>query len=233
MYYSTQVSSHNQTDPLTTEQKINDFIKNKTGGHIKDIVTSGSLSSGAEIVLANALYVFAAWKKPFKQRETSKQNFYPTTGPAIQIDMLYDSFRKVRTKYNFYGADMVELPCTGDRYSMYFLVPKYGTPLAELGKSLTTGNNSKELFEDLTEEYVEFRVPRFQVESTYELSSVLKDLGVVKAFDSGQADFRALSKTSEKRNDSYQVTEQMRIWSACYRNYEYPYSFTYPCFFKR
>lgn len=197
LYYpDTVIAFHNQTDPSTTEKKINDFFLNKTDGYIKDIVKPGSVHSETCLVLVDAMFVFMIWDFPFLKVDTEQADFTINSTAKIKVEMMYDDFRRMKAKKNFFNSDVGEVTGFGGRLSFYVILPHVGNTIANLEKKLAEGNNSKELFKNLTEGAVKFCLPKFSFESTYELSLALKGMGMVKAFDKTQADFRAFSKTS-------------------------------------
>ncbi|BFZ18437.1 hypothetical protein BsWGS_21476 [Bradybaena similaris] len=197
-YYLSQVVYHNLADPLGPEQKINDYFKIKTAGRIQDIVKSGTIDSSTQIVLVSAFHISTPWLEPFDQTKTKKDSFTPTQGPQIQLDMMIGNYREVKYIRNFHDADVVALPFKGRRHSLIVLLPRRRSTMAVQEKSLTEPRRVKELFQSLDEEetvnaYIS--MPKFQIQSTYDLSSVLQSMGMVESFDPEKADFTALSKT--------------------------------------
>ncbi|BFZ18436.1 hypothetical protein BsWGS_21475 [Bradybaena similaris] len=195
-YFLSEVDYHSSSDP---EKKINDYVKNKTNGFITDVINkTGSINSTTQIVYVSTLHVAARWKEPFDKSKTVKQNFYPTGGfPPIKVDMIQD-VREIKLK-QIDGAMIGQLPCQGDRYAVYFVLPDLTFPdtaLAEQEQKLTNANYTDIFINGFTTTLVNFKMPKIHIESTFEMNSVLKKMGLVKPFDATQANFGNFSEIS-------------------------------------
>jgi serpin B len=98
-------------------------------------------------------------------------------------------------KFPFAGGDEVdvlELPYVGDRLSMVLLLPKQGTGLSALEESLNTENLNWWLSQ-LREQPVQVSLPRFKLDSRFNLARTLAAMGMPDAFDGAKADFSGMT----------------------------------------
>ena len=89
------------------------------------------------------------------------------------------------------GFLMVELPYVGDELSMVLIAPQKIDGLAALEKKLTSENLAT-WTGALEERKVNVRMPKFKMETSYQLTNTLPKLGMVRAFDMNRADFSGI-----------------------------------------
>ncbi|CAG5133373.1 unnamed protein product [Candidula unifasciata] len=176
------------------EKAINDFVSEKTEGLIKDVLPQGSIDALTAMVLLNTIFFNGTWLEKFDQYNTKKSNFQKLGGAKSQVDMMYAE-RSVNIKRNVQGVDVAELPFKGGRFSLYIALPQETEGLATLENFLNSPSYLTELFEGLSRVRVRLSVPKFRIESTFELNSALKELGIRKAFDQSSANFQGISAT--------------------------------------
>ena len=87
---------------------------------------------------------------------------------------------------------MLELPYVGDRLSMVLLLPKEVDGLAAVEEALNRENLEKWLGQ-LREQPVRVSLPRFKLDSRFELSKTLEAMGMVNAFSGAKADFSGMT----------------------------------------
>jgi serpin B len=109
---------------------------------------------------------------------------------------------------------IVELPYANGKFAMYIILPdvKGGNGLEQLFSTLTSEKWSEALSSMSTETLVYLRLPKFESENKYELTDMLKALGIRRAFVPFQAQFdKFLSHSSI--NDFYigSVLQKARI----------------------
>ncbi|RZC32222.1 Serpin domain containing protein, partial [Asbolus verrucosus] len=105
-------------------------------------------------------------------------------------------------KFNFYespelDAKFLEMPYKGDGLSMTIVLPSDIEGLASLERQIG------KVFEpqNLEIEEVNVALPKFKIENTLELTSVLKALGIEKAFNRTEADLTGIG--GEKKGDLF------------------------------
>ncbi|XP_005103479.2 serpin B4-like [Aplysia californica] len=175
------------------EKPINDFIERNTHDMIKDVVKSNSITSDTVMLLVNTVFFNGTWADRFSEYRTLKKPFHQLGGARSQVDMMRDD-RYVNFKSdNSLKADMVRIPFKGGRFSLYVVLPQSVGGITALETSLTSGDAINKLFDGFQPKYVSLEIPKFKIESTFQLKDQLKALGMVKAFDAKAANFSGIT----------------------------------------
>src|SRR5215472_4221912 len=175
-------------------REINDLIGKQTEGKITDLLPSGSIDALTRLVLANAIYLKAAWAYPFPESATADAPFYPEgpgTGSPVTVRMmrLTENLRYLRED----GCQSVLLPYRGGRLAMTIMLPDRAPdgppdpPPADLAARLGA------LTRRGTSRQVRLALPRFRLEKEVGLIPALQRLGIAQAFQPGRADFTGIT----------------------------------------
>jgi len=173
--------------PEAARKQINDWVAQQTADKIKNIVPEGVITPDTRLALANAIYFLNSWTKPFMETETKDDTFNMLDGKSVPVKMMH---RQEMTSY-FEGAGFqaVELPYSGFG-SMLLIVPDAGK-FETVEKSLDAVF-LKRITDGPTTKMVDLAMPRFKFDYALDLSAVLKQLGMVDAFDATKADFSGM-----------------------------------------
>jgi serpin B len=165
---------------------INDWVSEKTGGKISNIVTPATIAD-AIAVLTNAVYFKGKFCIPFEKTQTLPKPFYLADGHEKVVPMmrnygLTDSYRSGKR----FEAAVLRYKDSG--IALYLLLPARGTNpeqilTAESVQGILLANESCEL--DLS-------MPRFTIDFSSYLKESLTRLGMGIAFQYPRADFSAL-----------------------------------------
>jgi serpin B len=182
-------------------QEINQFIWDQTEDKISDLLSPGVIDAGTSLVLASAVYLKAAWARPFPAGATQDAPFHPDPGPQITVPTM-----RVRARLRYLRGDgfqAVELPYAGTRLAMVIVLPdgppgpgsgdpasRIGNPASRLGGVLA----------GLAPRQVTLALPRFRVTSGFALRPVLAALGMPLAF-TPEADFSGITTAERLRID--------------------------------
>ena len=160
--------------------RINGWVAERTHDRIREIVVPDMLDANTTLVLVNALHFKAAWEDPFRERMTRPAPFTLVSGEKVEVPIMVrgEHFRYAEKD----GAAAVELPYAGRRFSMVIVLPAAGAP-ATLPEGLLGSLKGKS---------VAVHLPRFKVESAFELAEVLQAMGMKSAFG-GDADFSGMN----------------------------------------
>lgn len=169
---------------------INKWVEDKTNDKIKNLIPAGVLNSLTRLVLTNAVYFKANWTQQFDPVATYDQDFTLTNGNKIQVKTMH------QTKYFNYAENnklkILEMDYLGDDLSMLVILPKDNSLLSQVETSI-----NKKFIDDLKQEFkseeVFVSLPRFKFETKYMMAQDLQDMGMIKAFDGGQADFSGMT----------------------------------------
>ncbi|KAL9172465.1 hypothetical protein ABFS82_03G049100 [Erythranthe guttata] len=164
-------------------KEVNTWAEKETNGLIKDLLSSGSVEATTILIFANALYFKGAWKDIFMEYLTSDGEFFLVNGSSIHVPFMtgtkmqyaraFDGFKVLRREYK-QGGDYSR------RFSMYFFLPdaKDGLP-ALLEKVCSEPGFIEAHKPDRLVLLGKFRVPKFKIDFQFEVSDVLKGLGVM------------------------------------------------------
>ena len=167
---------------------INDWVAARTRDHIKDLIPQGVIDAQTRLVLTNAIYLKAAWRKRFKDAVAG--TFHRADGSNVRVKMMRLSETLGYEAGDGYQA--VRLPYAGG-LSMILLVPRAGK-LDSLERRLD-GPTLRRAVNGLSDTLVKLTMPRFSFHSKARLKDVLGELGMPIAFTS-RADFSGM--TSEE-----------------------------------
>ncbi|XP_069071317.1 heparin cofactor 2 [Pleurodeles waltl] len=185
-YYYAEAQSTDFSDP-TFLTKANERIKKLTKGLIKDALVH--VDPALLMLILNCIYFKGTWENKFPLVQTQPMNFRLNEREVVKVPMM-------KTRGTFLvGADyeldcdVIQLPYVGN-ISMTIVVPHKLSNMKVLEKQLTPqvverwqktlANRTREVF-----------VPRFKLDKTYDLTQVLRSMGLKDLFEKG--DFSGIS----------------------------------------
>lgn len=163
-------------------EKINRWVDNKTNGKVSKIISEQN--KGFDALLANAVYFKGRWEDEFSKTQTKKDIFTDRNGKESDIDFMN---RTADLKYDdINGIQIIELPYLTDEKSRDMDVSMY---LLMSDKSF----DSVAVLDDaeLSIQYVDLSVPKFEIEYDTGLVEILKYSGIKRAF-SNSAEFEGM-----------------------------------------
>lgn len=184
-HYKSDIESINFSDKNSIDI-INEWINEKTKGKIEKIFED--LDPSTKLVITNAIYFKGIWEEPFDQEKTLIGDFHVTSDTVVQVPMMESKTIFPNVAINDL-VKIVELPYEGEKFSMLILLPE-DEGMSSLEDSLSVDNLNKwkkELHTTKTKVYM----PKFKLETEYDLKQILQDMGIHDAF--GNADFTGIS----------------------------------------
>jgi serpin B len=169
-------------------QTINQWVSDQTEGRIKDLLPPGSVNFLTRLVLTNAVYFNAAWASQFEKSVTRDGLFHLLDGGEVTVPMMFQMKSFKYAEGTDYQA--VELPYDGRQLSMVVLLPKSGQ--FEAFEAGLDGQQLQAIIGKLQNSNVNLTMPRFQIESEFNLKQALSDLGMSVAFSDSEADFSGM-----------------------------------------
>ncbi|MBR5645713.1 MAG: serpin family protein [Treponema sp.] len=161
-----------------TRNTINSFIAKNTKNLIPKFLDQ-DLDPLTQLVLLNTLYFQQKWEKEFDKDDTVEDDFYTDKSTIIPVDLMFQS-----TKVAYYedsDFQAIELPYKDNRYSMIVFLPKKRIfdftkiNLPEMVEKFCTYDNCKY-------EKVEISLPKFDLNSRYDLVPILQSIGINDIF---------------------------------------------------
>lgn len=164
-------------------EKINNWTSQKTSNKIANIVSPRDFHRLVVLLLVNALYFEAQWASPFNGRLTKSQNFFSgeISRNVVKAMFLHDPKSKA-----FYGIDnclhfeVLEKLFESSEFRFGIILPDLAkTSLNEVEKKL-----SAKSLECLTLNPViaNVTIPKFKIESSFDLSESLPKVGIRSVF---------------------------------------------------
>jgi serpin B len=197
-----------QGAPEEARTAINDWVRKQTGDRIPDILAPEAVNRGTAIVLASALYLHARWLDPFGKSETRDEPFWVSGYDPINVPTMRSASK---IPYgNVADAQVVRLDYRGSDIGMVIVLPGSRDGLAGIERRLD-GPLIHELREVLKTREVDLRLPRWRMESRWDLIPVLRALGVSKVFEEGRCD---LSRAIESKDLAKRVYVSSAVHAA-------------------
>jgi len=177
---------------------VNKWVNEKTNGKIKSIIEN--LSPDVMIVLLNAIYFEAFWKEKFNINHTYEKEFFNIDDTKIYVNLMF-----LRGKpLNYYEDDNIkaiklDYDIKDNSINAIAILPK-NEDLLEKNMNELIENLNEEIFykivdklnEENSKTKVNLYLPKFEIENNFNISEVLKNLGMVKAFTK-EAEFKGIS----------------------------------------
>ena len=181
--------------PEAARAEINRVIAEQTEGKITGLLPPGAVTALTRLVLASAVYLKAAWAQPFLQSATAGAPFYPDgpDRPALTVPMMHLTAPQSYLRGDGYQA--VLLPYRDISLAMAVVLPD--GPLAALRPKVAAAGLGA-LLAGTARHQVALSLPRFRLESAYNLIPVLRRLGVAAAFGD-DADFSGITEAAPLR----------------------------------
>lgn len=174
-------------DPEAARREINDWVDAETEGRIEDLLPEGSVTGATRLVLTNAVYFLAPWLHDFDPSRTEPGTFRSLDGTETALEMMNQQLELSYAEVE--GHKLLELPYANDATSMVVILPADGE--FEAFEAAFSVDRLAIMLEETFQPQVDVTLPRFDLESEFDLVSTLQELGVERAFGSG-ADFSGM-----------------------------------------
>ncbi len=155
--------------------RINEWARARTHGKIANLVDR--LSEDDRLVMANAVYFKGQWEQRFNKELTAQEPFTLESGAKVMLPRMQvgGPFRYGKTR----DFQIVALPYHGG-VTMYVLLPR--EPLSEFARNMAAQDWNKWMGM-MTERDGTVELPRFKLETSYDLVPALKELGIKSVFE--------------------------------------------------
>jgi serpin B len=175
--------------PEAARAEINRVIAEQTEHKITGLLPRGVITMVTRLVLASAVYLKAAWTRPFPESATAGAPFYPDgrDGPSLSVPMMHLTAPQAYLRGDGYQA--VLLPYRDISLTMAVVLPD--GPLAALRPKVAAVGLGG-LLAGAARHQVTLALPRVRLEAAFDLIPALRRLGVSEAF-SDHADFSGIT----------------------------------------
>ncbi|NXS17072.1 SERP3 protein, partial [Mystacornis crossleyi] len=194
----------NLTDPNTT--RIQEWIAtDPADSNVRGMTLERAGSSLSQVTLVSTLYFRSMWQKKFSFMDTQMLPFTTPEGSTLKVPTMHHTAEVNYGQFQTAALEafsVVELPYLGEKLSMFLVLPSHKrTPLSQIeshlsAKTITFWANS------LKRTKMDIFLPRFSIQSLFDLKTVFSALGIRDAFDPITANFKGISE-----QDSLYISE--------------------------
>ncbi len=171
-----------------TPYEINKWVSDKTDGMVDKIIDE--LDAQTVLCLVNALAFDAQWVNPCDKDRVEEGEFVTENGKKQTVSYLCTS------EYMYLEDDKAVgfiKYYEGGEYAFVAMLPNEGVSVEEYVSSLD-GEKLTALLNCGEEATISASIPKFECKTEINLKSLLKDMGIKKAFDEEKADFSKLGE---------------------------------------
>ncbi|NWU75498.1 SERP3 protein, partial [Onychorhynchus coronatus] len=187
----------NFTDPNRTTAQIQEWISsNLADGDVRGMPLETAGSSLSQVALVSTMSFRSTWQKKFSLMDTQMLPFTTSEGSTLKVPTMHHTAEVNYGQFQTAALEafsVVELPYLGEKLSMFLVLPNHKrTPLSQIeshlsAKDITLWANS------LKRTKMDIFLPRFSIQSLFDLKTVFAALGIRDAFDPITANFKGIS----------------------------------------
>lgn len=174
-------------------KKINEWVSKNTNKKITDLLSNNDIDELTRLILLNAIYFNANWSTEFKGEKTRQMTFYGKNSVEYVTDFMNGTQNVALSQSD--DAQMMKIDYEKEKASMFIIMPKENV---DIDKYISELDEQK--FASLEKSMQTFKadvsMPKFKIESRFEMKKVLMEMGIKSAFTKS-ADF---SKMNGKSN---------------------------------
>ena len=173
--------------------KINGWVNEKTQGKIPDILKPGSTSSNTKMAITNAIYFKGLWEYPFDSEDTYDSEFMVDKDNSVNVQMMTFP-HKMQVPYTVTETmKMIELPYRNGTLSLLVILPNEIDDLRTVEESITVANLKTWTDFPTVNRGINIHVPKFTLETEYNLKEHLPDMGMPTVFNPVHADLSGIT----------------------------------------
>ena len=156
-------------------EAVNAWVSEQTKGKIPHLLPESNRDYLS--VLVNTIYMKSSWAEPFEKFATSKETFTDCDGKEHSIDFMHQT-----NHYMYYDHDGVRAVCLPytNGLSMYVVLGE----AEKIDIASITGRS--------TRAKVRLSLPKFKIEYSLWLRDILMNMGITRAFLSGNHEFDSM-----------------------------------------
>lgn len=168
--------------------QINRWAAKKTQGKIPYVLSPNVVDKETTLVLLNAIYFKGTWATQFSEKYTNEADFWTGT-QKVKTDFM--SMEKVFDYTKSNRVQVLNMPYNGYRFSMLVMLPTERNGLNYLEK-IATPEQINRWKEDLSPTLVDVLLPKFEIETNYDLIQPLRSLGTTDIFNRDISDLSGI-----------------------------------------
>ncbi|XP_031471477.1 serpin E3 [Phasianus colchicus] len=203
----------NFTDPNQTAAQIQGWITGNLAGagqptspcpslsladrDVHAVPSEEAVSPLSRVAVVSTMYFKSTWLKKFSFMDTQILPFTTAESSTLKVPTMHHTAEVNYGQFQTATQDafsVVELPYLGEKLSMFIVLPSHKrTPLSQIeshlsAKTITLWSSS------LKRTKMDIFLPRFSIQSLFDLKTVFSALGIRDAFDPTAANFKGISE---------------------------------------
>ncbi|CAF1444953.1 unnamed protein product [Rotaria sp. Silwood1] len=192
-------------------QRINTWVEQQTNNLIRNLLSTRDVTPDTRLIIINSIYFKGTWIKEFNKNLTNQNaNFYETNGKISKVTLMHQKGQFAYAENNDLHVQIVHVPYKSENKDVEFvftvILPNRGVQLDVVEQNLASQPDlMQKLFsrEKTRTEELNLYLPKFKMETTFELSDVLQQLGMKDAFNGHKANFSGIVSTKNNQNRLY------------------------------
>lgn len=190
-YYEAGIGSLDFASPKAVKT-INKWCSDNTKGMIPAVLDK--TKEDAVCYLLNAVYFEAKWTHQFDKADTRDETFTTESGETLTVPMMHNKAR-VRA----YQDDDLTLVClpygSGSPWNMLVILPAEGKTVADI--AAMPAARIAEAWRQARVYDLDIKIPKFSLQTSYDLTETLPKLGITNIFDSQNSGLDGICKTKD------------------------------------
>lgn len=187
--YSSEIKQTDFRNKETAASNINNWISEKTNDMVREALHSSHIKDSTSIIIANTVYLKGEWQNKFDKQKTKSNIFFASAEDQYSV-----AFMHITETLPYYENDLfqcISKPYKDSHLSFCIILPKSLFGIVEIEEKMNAGF-LKEILADLQPAKTMISLPKLKLESNWELSDALQEMGLTTAF-SNQSDFSSIS----------------------------------------
>ncbi|KAJ8269920.1 hypothetical protein GJAV_G00108280 [Gymnothorax javanicus] len=171
-----------------SKTSINDYVRGMTGDKVTEIV--GSVDQQAMLMLISSIFFQGNWGVPFSANFTQEERFFVSKYSTVQVPMMFSSNKYYLAYDPSFKLGVLKLPYQGG-VAMLVLLPDKEVDYTSIDE-VVNGERFIGWVKKLKKTNLEVQLPRFSLEQSYAMKTVLPAMGITNLFE--DADLSGVSK---------------------------------------
>lgn len=188
-YFNAEIQTVDFTNTEGSVSFINNYVKQQTAEKVKDMISN--VDELTQLLLINTIFFQGGWEMPFNRNLTHNAPFHIDNYNIVQVPMMFREDKFYTMEDVPLGARVLKLPYQ-EGVSLLILLPNKGMDYTEIDDEISA-EKFQTWIRGLHKTKLEVNLPKFKMEQSYSLHSILPDMGMSSVF-SNAANLTKLSK---------------------------------------
>ncbi|CEF70503.1 Serpin domain-containing protein [Strongyloides ratti] len=208
-YFNGSIEQIQFSDIPHSTEKINNIVSNSTNGNIPKIIELNEISIRMKFILLSALYFKGDWHVKFEKTDTKIVPFYvkPNETKEVYIMSLENKFSYFENNY----FQLVQLPYLGKNMKMIIILPKNKYNHDNFIENILSIDNFEYALNNMEKIFIKVMIPKFDIQSSINVTPILKNLGIVDAFNEIDSNFSEITNNSALYIDEIKQKAKIEI----------------------